>query len=328
MFYRMLDLETNSFAKTQHSLKNSPFFTSFNYIFLLFIILEIMWIIFALLNPVSESFKNVFSKKASLNNADPFAISWFNNFIPVLIYTPLFFFIEIKYSIDFFAPLYVSAFINVIAVLLYHRAISKGDISLVIPMLSFSPLFLLVLSPIILDEFPTFYGLIGIILIVIGSYLINIKLAKGGLLAPIKSLFVNKGTRYMLIISFIWSISANFDKLAVNASSPLQYIIFSNIFVFLGINIVIFAKRKQKLILQAKSNKYIIIVGVFTDLSFFLHMQALSMTLVAYVIVLKRLSGLITVFFGYFFLGEGDIRDKLIGSIIMFIGVIFIFLPS
>jgi uncharacterized membrane protein len=285
-----------------------------------------MWIIYAVLNPISESFRNVFSKKAS-KEADPLLISWFNNLIPVIVYLPVLFLVDLKFSFEFFYSILGSGIINIAAVLLYHRAIAKGDISLVVPMLSFTPLFLLITSPLLIGEFPDLYGLLGIVLIVFGSYLLNINLAHGSIFHPLKSLLKNKGTRYMLIVSFIWSISANFDKIGIQASSTFQYIIFINMFVFMGITIFLFAKGKYKTEQIAKAKTNLILVGFFTAFGFFLQMTALSLTLVAYVIAIKRTSGMLTVLHGHLFFGEKHIKERMLGSVIMFIGVLLIILP-
>ena len=61
-----------------------------------------MWVLFASLNPVSEAFRSYFAKKASVD-ADPALISWANNFLPVLIFTPGLFFIDLKFSPEFWA---------------------------------------------------------------------------------------------------------------------------------------------------------------------------------------------------------------------------------
>ena len=106
------------------------------------------------------------------------------------------------------------------------KAIEKSDISKVMPMLSFTPLFLLVTSPVILGETIHLLGILGILFVVIGSYLLNLDLSKNSIFEPFKGLLREKGTRYMLIVSFLWSFSANFDKLSIQNSSILQHIIF------------------------------------------------------------------------------------------------------
>ncbi|NUN08140.1 MAG: EamA family transporter [Ignavibacteriaceae bacterium] len=284
-----------------------------------------MWVIFALLNPFVDSTRNIFSKRAS-RNIDPILISLANNGIPMLIFSPVVFFVEFKFNAEFITALIISALINIAAVLLYHRALSKGEISEVVPMLSFTPLFLLLSSPLLVGEFPNIYGIIGIVLMVAGSYLLNINNVKGGLLNPLRSLVRNKGTRYMLIVAFIWSISANFDKIAITNSSIWQYAFSVNVLVTLGIGTIILIKRKFD-IAQLRAEKFnLLMVGLFTSAGFYVHMTALSLTLVAYVIAFKRMGGLISVAYGGVFMGEKNIRRRFIGAMLMFLGVLFILL--
>ncbi|OGU71974.1 MAG: hypothetical protein A2V93_05895 [Ignavibacteria bacterium RBG_16_34_14] len=282
-----------------------------------------MWILFAILNPLADATKGLFSKKAS-RNVDSLLISWFNNLIPFIVFSPFLFFIELKFNFNFFQALFISGFINIIATILYHRAISKGDISVVVPMLSFTPLYLLIISPIIIGEFPDLKGLTGIILIVAGSYLLNINFNERNFLAPLKSLFANKGTRYMLIVAFIYSISANYDKIGIEASSVIQYIIFINLFVSAGTTAFLFLRKKFSYSLIKLEWKNLFLVGFITTLGFVFHMMALSLTLVVYVIALKRTNGMISVGLGYFFLNEKHTRERLIGTFIMFTGVLLI----
>lgn len=284
-----------------------------------------MWMLFAILNPIVDASRSVFSKKASAN-VDSLLVSWINNFIPVLIFLPIPFFTEIKINHQFISAVIISGTINTVATILYHRAISKGDISQVVPMLSFTPLFLLVSSPILVGETITAKGIIGIILIVVGSYLVNVNLKHDSILSPFKSLVKHKGTRYMLFVAMILSISANYDKKGITSSSVLQYLFFINLYILIGTTI--FTLYKQKLILNALmiERKNLFMVGIITTIGYSVHMAAISMTYVAYVIAIKRTSGMISVILGYFFLNEQNIRERLLGSVIMFIGVLFIVL--
>jgi len=285
-----------------------------------------MWILFAVLNPVSESFKNLFSKKAIGAGVDPLLVSWGNNILPIVFSFPVLFFIDLKFSWEYFFALSVTGFINIFAVVLYMQALSEGDVSEVIPMLSFTPLFLLITSPILVGEFPHFWGVVGIILIVTGSYLLNPRVAEGGYLDPLKALFKRKGTRYMLIVAVIWSVSSNYDKIAVMHSSVWQHIFFVNVFVFTGTTVIVSLKGRLKKEAIMCHRKKILLVSLFTVGTFVFHMTALIMTLVAYVVTLKRASGMISVFLGHYFLNEPNIRERLLGTVIMFAGIALILL--
>ena len=280
-----------------------------------------MWLLFAGLNPFSESFRNLYSKKASLKNVDPLMISWFNNLIPVIVFISTLFFIHLKFNFWFFFAMSISGIINIIATILYMKAISEGDISTVIPMLSFTPLFLLLTSPILVGEYPAFWGIVGIIFIVLGSYFLNVDLKSRNILAPLKSLIVNKGTRYMLIVAILWSISANYDKVSIMNSSVFQHITFVNIFIFSGITIVILISKKFKIDEIKKDPKDLILMSTFTATTYILHM-----TFVAYVVSIKRSSGVISVLFGHFILDEPHLRQRLLGSSLMLTGVFLIVL--
>lgn len=282
-----------------------------------------MWIIFALLNPISEAIRSVIAKKLT-KNIDSVYVSLVNNILPLLVFFPTIFFIDLKFNKLFFVGVFGSGLVNIVTTILYMKAIEKSDISKVMPMLSFTPLFLLVTSPLILGETIHLLGIIGILLVVIGSYLLNLDLSQNSIFEPFKGLVREKGTRYMLIVSFLWSFSANFDKLSITNSSILQHIAFVNIIIVSGVSIIIYFWKGipvKKLKTQIKG---LSLISFFTTLAFIFHMTALSLTYVAYVVSFKRMSGLIAVFLGYFLLGEGKIKERFLGSFVMFIGVLLI----
>ena len=115
----------------------------------------------------------------------------------------------------FYASLLATATLNFVATILYLEALKITDLSLSVPMLSFTPIFLIFTSFILLREFPAVFGIAGIFLIVAGSYILNSNKEKTRILDPFKEIFRNKGIFYMLIVAFLYSISSNFDKLVV-----------------------------------------------------------------------------------------------------------------
>lgn len=282
-----------------------------------------IWLIPALLNPVSESFRSLFIKKASAQ-VDPLLISWSNNLIPFLLFPVSLFFIELKFNTQFWIGFIGSGIIQIINTVLYMRAISKGEISTVMPMLSFTPLVLLFTAPILVGEFPSLLGLGGVVLVVVGSYLLNIDLKNMSVLEPLRAIIRNKGTRLMLIVATLWGISGAFDKMALNNSSVFQYITFLNIVVFISTTIMVISQKKFNLakIREAKTNLFM--VSFLTTCSYILHFAAISMTLVAYVVSLKRLTGMFSVLIGSYFLKEPKMKQRLIGATVMFIGVLLI----
>ena len=66
--------------------------------------------------------------------------------------------------------------------ILYIEALSESDMSITIPMVSISPLFLLVLAALLLGEVPSIVGVLGVVLITSGTYLFGVSGSTGGAL--------------------------------------------------------------------------------------------------------------------------------------------------
>lgn len=285
-----------------------------------------LWIVFSFFTALFESLKDVFSKKG-LKNIDEYIISWSLRFFALPFLVPLLFFIEIpSLGNKFWLALLIGGSLNVITTILYMRAIKHSDLSITIPMVTFTPLFLLLTSPLIVGEFPSFSGLIGILLIVAGSYTLNIKQRHEGYLAPFKALLKEKGPKLMLLVAFIWSITSNIDKIGIQNSSAIFWVIATDIFIALIMFPIIIHKSRTNMHHIRTSYKVLLPIGLFSAIASIFQMIAISLTLVAYVISIKRTSAIMSVLFGHLIFKEEGVKERLLGAIIMVIGVLFIVL--
>jgi drug/metabolite transporter (DMT)-like permease len=189
------------------------------------------WFIYAFVCAISLATADALSKKALDDDTDPYIVAWVRTgyaapFIAVII--P---FIDIP-ELDsvFYLVTFLAVPLDIIAVLLYMKAIKLSPLSLTLPFLSLTPIFLIVTSYVILGEKPDKFGFIGIILVVIGAYLLNVHTISQGFLAPFKAIATEKGSVLMIIVAFVFSIGACFGKIAVQHSSPA---FFSVIYIFL-----------------------------------------------------------------------------------------------
>jgi len=283
-----------------------------------------IWLIFAVLTALFESLKGVFSKK-SLKGIDEYVVSWSLMFFALIFLAPLLLFIEIPaLGGQFWIALIVGGLLGAVATVLYMKAIKESDLSLAVPMLTFTPLFLLITSPLILGEFPRSLGLAGILFIVAGSYSMNIKKMRDGYLEPFKALLKEKGPRLMLIVAFIWSITSNIDKIGVQNSSPIFWVIAVDAFLAIILFPIMLYKSPKSARQVSVSLKALVPIGLFSALTSVFQMTALSLTLVAYVISIKRTSAVISVIFGYLIFKEKRIRERLFGAALMVLGVLLI----
>ncbi len=283
-----------------------------------------VWLIFAFLTAFFESLKDVFSKKG-LRDIDEYVVSWSLRFFALLFLVPLLFFIEIPSLGNRFWPaLFIGGSLNVITTIFYMKAIKYSDLSITVPMVTFTPLFLLITSPLIVGEFPNFLGLIGVLLIFLGSYTLNIKQIHDGYFAPFKALWKEKGPKLMLLVAFIWSITSNFDKIGVQNSSPIFWVMATNVFISLVMLPIMLYKSHRSRQQILTYYKTLLPIGLFSALVSIFQMIAINMTLVAYVISIKRTSAIMSVIFGCLIFKEKGIKEKLLGALIMIIGFLFI----
>ena len=285
-----------------------------------------IWFIFAFLSAFFDALKNVFSK-INLKAIDEYIVAWSLRFFTLPFLIPLLYLIKIPpLKNQFWIALFIGGSLNVITTILYMKSIKSSDLSLTIPMVTFTPLFLLITSPLIVGEFPNLLGIIGVLLIVLGSYLLNIKQTTKGYLAPFKALLKEKGPRIMLLVAFIWSITSNFDKIGVQSSSPIFWVIAINTFVTLALFPIMLFKSQKFLKKIFKNLKSLFSIGLFNGLTLIFQMVAINLTLVAYVISIKRSSAIISVLFGYLVFKEKEVKERLFATIIMLVGVLLIML--
>lgn len=285
-----------------------------------------LWFVFSFLTAFFESLKDVFSKK-SLKNIDEYIVSWSLRFFALPFLIPLLFFIEIpSLGNQFWTAFLVGGSLNVITTILYMKAIKHSDLSITVPMITFTPLFLLLTSPLMVGEFPSFFGLIGVLLIVAGSYTLNIKQRHEGYIAPFRALLKEKGPRLMLLVAFIWSITSNFDKIGVQNSSAIFWVIATDIFIALILFPIMIYKSRANMHQIKTSYKLLLPIGLFSAIASIFQMIAISLTLVAYVISIKRTSAVMSVLFGHFIFKEEGVKERVLGAIIMVVGVLFIVL--
>jgi len=283
-----------------------------------------MWLLLALLTAFFISLQDVFGKKV-IHKVDVYVVAWAWIFFTLpFLYIGLFIEGIPTVNVSFGLALGVSTIILIFASILYFKAIQNSDLSLSMPMLAFTPLFLLIISPLILGEFPSLPGLIGILFIVSGSYVLNFRERDSGHWGPFKKMVQEKGPRYMLCVAFLYSIGANMDKIGVLNSSALMWIASLNTLLAIALGIIM--KYKVKTICaQIKSVwPILLIIGLCNAAGLICQMTAIKMTIVPYLIAVKRTSIVMSALFGFFVFREKKMKERLCGIGFMILGVFII----
>jgi len=283
------------------------------------------WFIYAFVCAISLATADALSKKVLDDNTDPYIVAWVRTgyatpFIAVII--P---FIDIP-TLDgvFYIAMFLSIPLDIIALLLYMKAIKVSPLSLTLPFLSLTPVFLIGTSYVILGEKPDKSGFIGIILVVIGSYLLNVHTISRGVFEPFKAIAKEQGSVLMIVVAFVFSIGVCFGKIAVQHSNPaffsVIYIFLLSLFLF----IIVSFKSKQFLSKSISRPVPFVFIGMLIAIMIVTHLKAISLIEVSYMISVKRLSILIGVIYGVMFFNETNIKERFLGAAVMVLGIIMI----
>lgn len=271
---------------------------------------------------ISEALKDITSKY-NLHHIDEYTAAFSMHLVQTLLLLPLILYFGFEaMSSRFLWALLASSFLQLGVILLYFKAIKRSELSVTVPLITLTPLFMLLTSPIIIGEFPSGLGVVGIVLIVAGTYISNISEDPKKIFAPFVSLIRNQGSRYMLLVAFIWSITANLDKIGVEETSPI-YWAFTKDFVILLYLIPILAVKSKKPLLQIRNRKWpLLMVGFFKSTSVVTQMFAIQFILVPYVISIKRASSIFIILFAFLYMNERkNFRNRMIGILIILLGL-------
>jgi drug/metabolite transporter (DMT)-like permease len=285
-----------------------------------------MWILFAILCSFFFALQGAHGKRI-LDRIHPYIVTWamFAFAIPFLL---------LALAIDglprvrasFWPALTVTLGVNLLAVTLYVRAIKMSPLSLTFPFLALTPLFLVLTGYVALGELPDALGAVGIGLIVMGAYVLNLDKLEEGLLAPLRNIARERGSLMMVLVALLWGISAAADKVAVLNSSPFFFLaVFHVLFPVLYFPVLWLKTNqwKQQVIKEASALLAFAFLGAVMIL---FQMLAFRLALASYVIAIKRAGMVFSILLGYFFFGESHLKVRLLGGTMMVGGVCCILL--
>lgn len=287
-----------------------------------------MWIIYSLLTAVFLAVSDVLTKRV-LSSRDVYFVAWARLVFALPVLALGLVVVEVP-PLDrmFWLALVCALPLEIAAMILYTKALKVSPISITVPFLALTPLFLIVTADLILGESVSINGAAGIVLMAAGSYILNLHTIRGGLMGPFKAILREKGSLMMIAVAFIFSITAVLGKMAIEHSSPIFFGSFYFILLAVLFTPIAFKKSEGNLSIKRQDIAALAPIGVTYSIMIVLHMVAMDMSNVAYMVSIKRTSLLFSIFLGYFMFKEKNIMEKAIGGIIMLAGFVLIVVKS
>jgi drug/metabolite transporter (DMT)-like permease len=283
------------------------------------------WLFVTLLSAFSLASADAVTKKyLSTYRTDALVVIRFA--MPGLLLLPLLIYLGMpKLELAFWGWVALVMPLEIIAMLLYSQAIRDSSLALTLPYLAFTPIFNVLTGYLILGEQVASLGITGILLVVAGAWLLNIKHARGenyfDVIAPFKAIVRERGSRLMLFAAMIYSVTSVLGKAALSYTTPLFFGTFY--YVFLGALIMlIFIIRGGNLVsLLSKNIKPHLLIGLLMAVMVITHFIAIQYVEVAYMIAVKRTSLIFGIIYSVILFHEKARAEQFIAGGIMVAGV-------
>jgi drug/metabolite transporter (DMT)-like permease len=218
--------------------------------------------------------------------------------------------------------------VELMAMWLYMQAIRSSPLSLTLPYLAFTPAFNALTGYVLLGETVTLTGFSGILLIVFGAWLLNLQDTQKGLglniLAPFLAITRERGSRLMLMVAALYSLTSVTTKGALLHATPAFFGPFY--FVVMGAAaLLLFASRDVSTWRALGRHPWAHLgIGVCMSIMVVTHFYAIEHIEVAYMIAVKRTSLLFGMLYGAWLFKETGLLKNLVAGILMVLGVFLI----
>lgn len=227
--------------------------------------------------------------------------------------------------------LYVKTILGALSFWCVMLAIKNMEISGALPLLVLTPGFVAILSFFVLSEDLSYISIVGMLLLLIGTYILETK-NSNSFLYPFKIFIKSRFHHYIVYALLLFTVSSVIDKLLLKkfAIQPYAFVGFQQIFLAVNFLIIFVIVKKDIKTLFTNLNfahiKWIFLIAIFTVLYRYTQIEAVKLAPVALVLSIKRTSVFFaTVIGGKIFL-EHRLFRKAMATILMLIGAYLIIL--
>ena len=285
------------------------------------------WFYLAIICALSLALADAYTKKYFLNNhgIDILLVRFSLPGIVLLPFTLSFSIADLPSA--FFHHMLLLVPLEITAMWLYVVAIRDAPLHLTLPYLAFTPVFNILTGYLVLGEVISLKGCAGILLIVIGGYLLNLdqlKKVDSHIFSPFTAIYKLKGSRLMLIAAAIYSLTSVIGKRAMSDLPPEIFGSYYYIIVGMTLLLAVLITQPKRLQLITKQPKRNMVVGGLMAIMAITHFLAIAQVEVAYMIAVKRTSLIFGMLLGAWMFKDMITRQHMLAGILMITGVFFI----
>lgn len=284
-----------------------------------------MWFLYALLGAVGKSYSGFYRKKMA-GNVSASMYMWVSYSLLLIVLSP---FMVSRMSgvtdmlLHSTLVVFGAAFSLMFATQMNLEALKREELSYTAPLNAFVPIFTFIIAGLFLGENPPRLGMLGILAIFMGAYVVNLKPERLNWYDPLVRLASSTGAQLSIGVAFGYAINTVLMKLISNQGYDSFTIMYAITAIGWLLLLYVPFKERDELLTTLKSSK-VVVIGAATSsfVGSFFHILALAGTYASYAASIRRFDMLISVLLGWRYLKETNIRNKLIGSVLMTVGAV------
>lgn len=260
------------------------------------------WLVYALGAAASMAVMDALTKRF-LSDCAPTEALLVRVAFPAALLTPLLFLAPAPtLGADYWSWLVVAIPLEILAEFLYIQGIRSSPLALSVPYLAFTPVFITFTGWLLLGEAVGLWGFLGVLLVVLGAYYLNLDPATlgrpGGWLAPLRAIGQERGARYVLGVALIYSLTAVLAKGSLLKAGSLAAVA-----IYFGVEalciLLLLAVKEPRTLRRAFSRLPVRLgLGVVGAVSVTATFLAFGAVETAYAIAVKRTSILFAIVLG------------------------------
>ena len=288
-----------------------------------------MAVLLVLLSALLHAVRNLFTKQGG----DKRIFIWWYEVFALVFFLPFFVYFLLTEQLNP-VGVYIGLGVGLIHFLYWifmAKSYEVGEFSHVYPISRSSPALVLVASVVLLNEQVSFLGVTGILLTILGVYMLHMKdFSFREFIAPVYWIVEDKATQLAVGTMILVSAYSIVDKVGVDYIHPFIYSYLLNLSALALFTPYILKIRSREQVKGewASSKETILANGFITFFGYLLILVAFTMEKVSYIVGLREISVVFGVIMGGHLLNEGRMNVRLTAAVIIFLGSMMIVLAK
>lgn len=270
------------------------------------------------------------SQKKILFKIEALEFSLLLSLLNIIFLMPLFFFLNYENIFwDKLIVLYVKTILEAFAFWNVMLAIKNFEISKALPLLALTPGLVAVSAFIFIGDSLTLYEVFGILLLILGTYIIETK-SKQDLLDPFKIFMSSKKHHYVITALLLFTVTALIDRLLLHKydMKPESFLVFQNLFIAVNFIFIFLLSKKSfnsaRNFIRKDMLTLLVLISVFTIIYRYTQIEAVKIAPVALVLAVKRISIFFAAVIGGRLFKEHNLWIRAVATAIIIIGALLI----